>query len=178
MLGESAHFFLLVRNKRVTKTLNWKSLVGLQISVGRQTNTHWLKQAPWNMDQTLTLFSLHKKLSLDSSDKNTVDICKSIGDVSHATLAIKFTASSRMLPLQGKARKLNWAGVQQLSWRQIICISKNAWMDEHLMKAWVEQIDERWKWGNAYWWWWCFLWQCKCWFRCLFKCVQAWDLMK
>ena len=82
-----------------------------------------------NMDQPLIPFSFHGKQSLDSYVTHTVDICKSTGNMRYAT----FAETSELL-----MECLNQFSTFPKD--AFYACQKNAWMDEHLMKAWDEQI--------------------------------------
>ena len=101
MLGEAASFsYQLGMNelqKHPTESHELASnfvLDARQTFIGSEMHHDWIL----NIDQTLLLFSLHGKQSLDSHG-TCIDNRTSTGAKRHVTLAVMVTASGRMLPL-------------------------------------------------------------------------------
>ena len=142
-----ALFFLSIRNRKLQKhpaeTHEFASNYVLDARQ-RLTGPNRYPDFIVVMNQTLILCSLHGKWSLDSHGTCTDDIHKWTDDTGHATLTLMVTASGRMLQpflifkgMAGGQIKLEFSTFPK---ERFYACQKSASMDEHLMKAWVEQI--------------------------------------
>ena len=98
-----------------------------------------------NMDQTPVYFSMNAKRTLDVVGVKTVHIRTSTNDTKRATVAVTITGSGLVLPsmvvFKGKpnGRIANTEFGDYPTTHRYRC-QDNAWMDERVMIAWVDEI--------------------------------------
>jgi hypothetical protein len=98
-----------------------------------------------NMDQTLVYFAMNTKQTLKVIGKKTIHVRTSTNDNKRATVAVTITANGTVLPSMvifkgkpnGRITKMEFA-TYPVPHRY--CCQENAWMDEVVMLAWVEDI--------------------------------------
>ena len=98
-----------------------------------------------NMDQTPVYFTMNAKRTLEVIGVKTVHIRTSTNDTKRATVAVTITGSGAVLPSMvifkgkpnGRIAKTEFANYPTTHrWR----CQDNAWMDEGVMIAWVDEI--------------------------------------
>jgi hypothetical protein len=100
-----------------------------------------------NMDQTPVFFSMSSKRTFEVIGKKTIHIRTSTNDTKRVTVAVTITADGTLLPsfliFKGKpdgriAKKEFPSGVYPDG--HFYKCQDNAWMDEEVMKAWVNEV--------------------------------------
>jgi hypothetical protein len=98
-----------------------------------------------NMDQTPVYFLMSKKRTLDIVGKKTVYIRTSTNDTKRATVAVTIAADGTLLPstviFKGKRDgRIAKTELKTFSTIHFYKCQDNAWMDEHVMLSWVDDV--------------------------------------
>ncbi len=98
-----------------------------------------------NMDQTLVYFAMNAKQRLEVVRKKTIHFRMSTNNNKRATVAVMITADGMVLPSMvifkgkpnGRIAKMEFATYPA---PHRYCCQENAWMDEAVMLAWVDDV--------------------------------------
>ena len=98
-----------------------------------------------NMDQTPVYFTLHRGRTLESRGKRTINIRKSTDDTRRVTFAYTITASLKslrpILVFKGKPNgRIVTSELPTFPQDMLYACQTNAWMDEVVMRMWVERV--------------------------------------
>ncbi len=98
-----------------------------------------------NMDQTPVYFLMSAKHTLEVIEKITIHICTSTDNTKRATMAVMIAADGMLLPSmvvfkgqpKGRIAKTEFSSYPTTNMYRC---QANAWMDEAVMVAWVEEV--------------------------------------
>ncbi len=98
-----------------------------------------------NMDQTPVYFSMTPATTLEIVGRKTVHVRKSTTDTKRATVAVAITASGIILPsvvvFKGQPNgRIAKEEIPTFTTDHFYACQKNAWMDERVMKQWVNVV--------------------------------------
>ena len=102
----------------------------------------------FNMDQTLVYFAMSAKRTLELIGKKTIHTCTTADNTKRATIAVTIAADGTLLPavVLFKGTATGRIASRELGTYPTInhyrC-QENAWMDEAVMLAWVDEVSHR-----------------------------------
>ena len=96
------------------------------------------------MDQTPTFFSMLPTKILSPIGARTVYVQSSTSSTMRVTVSVCVTASGKMLPpliiFKGKPNRRIKREFSRYNQGVIYAVQENAWMDERVMKIWIEKV--------------------------------------
>ena len=117
--------------------------------VNRLQGPHRDKRWIANMDQTPLFFSMTPKRTLDKRGLRTVNVRKSSSSTMRVTMAVTVTAAGTTLPpyfvFKGKpGGRIEKREFTTFPEGAFYSVQDNAWMDQHKMIDWVENVVKPW----------------------------------